>query len=284
VLAAQSDAGTAPTPTLPEAKKSPKNLILAVAGVVLILVGGAGVYAAYRFVASHMNVAALPSVPSLVFADDRLAIEGEGSALMQALASAGDGLEEGQVRVVYVTQASTTPDGKVVTVPVAGGRLIGSLQLSAPDILLRNIGNDSTVGLVHAGSESRAFFILRALSYERTFAGMLQWEGRIRSDLAILYPDYALPSGPAPVVATTTRIVNGKTVISTTTVAAAPVVLAAPRFVDEIAANHDVRALKDGAGRTLLLYGYKDKDLLIIARDEAAFTELVNRLSATKQQ
>jgi hypothetical protein len=187
------------------------------------------------------------------------------------------------VRVLYLTEASTTPKGPT-TIALSGGRLIGALQLSAPDILLRNIADESTVGIVHKGPESRAFFIIKVLSYERTFAGMLQWESTMASSLSLLYPAYPDTAIAAPVIATTTKVVNGKKVVVTTTTPAAPTVVTAPHFVDEVASNHDVRALKDGQGRTILLYGYKDKETLVLARDEAAFGELLNRLSATKQQ
>ena len=54
-------------------------------------------------------------------------------------------------------------------------------------------------------------------------------------------------------------------------------------FVDAVVDNHDVRILKDAAGRSLMLYGFKDQQTLIIARDEAAFTLLVDRLNQAGQ-
>ncbi len=287
VLAAQSDAGTlSATRGAAPTKKRGRGILIAAGGLILILLGGAGAYAAYRYVSTRSVVAITAlNVPSLIFADERTALTGEGTQLVQAMAaSAETPLPDGQVRVLYLTESSTTPDRKTTTIPLAGGRLVGSLQLSAPDILLRNVAPESTVGIVHAGSETRAFFILKVLSYERTFAGMLQWEGTMESALAILYPEYPAAPLPAPTIATTTTLIKGKRVVATTTVQAAPVATIAPRFIDEVASNNNVRALKDGAGRTILLYGYKDKDTLVIARDEQAFAEIVNRLSATKQQ
>jgi hypothetical protein len=284
VLAAQADSG-AKAPEAIRAPRSRRGLMVTIAGVVLMLVGGIGAFAAYRYVTSHSVVSTAPSVPSLIFADDRQALTGEGPQLLTALAAAADSpLPQGQVRVVYLTQASTTADKKTIMIPLAGGQLFGALQLSAPDILLRNIAPESTLGIVHAGPETRAFFILKVLSYERTFAGMLQWEGQMQSSLAMLYPTYAAPMAPTPTIATTTKVVNGKKVVATTTAASAPIATIAPHFIDEVASNHDVRALKDGQGRTILLYGYQDKETLIIARDEAAFAQLLNRLTATKQQ
>lgn len=285
VLAAQVDEKRIAPRRIRDTSKVRRGILITIAGVVLIVGGGVGVFAAYRYVSMHSVVSVGPSVPSLIFADDRQALTGEGQELLHALATSSDSpLPEGQVRVLYLTQSSTTPNNTVVMIPLAGGKLFGALQLSAPDILLRNIATESTVGIVHAGEQTKPFFILKVLSYERTFAGMLQWEIRIQSDLAILYPLYPLPAAPPPTIATTTKKVNGKVVVATTTVEVPPVVEQPPRFVDEVASNHDVRALKDSHGRTIMLYGYKDKETLIIARDEAAFAELLNRLAATKQQ
>lgn len=285
VLAAQSDAVTGPVTKRPVKPETRKALYMAIGGVALLLFAGFGSYAAYRYVAQKSTVMLAETVPSLVFADERVELTGEGIHLQNSLvASLNQPLSDNTVRVFYMTSSSTTPSRGTFTSILPGGVLLGSLQLQAPDILLRNVGPESTVGAVHAGSETRVFFILRVLSYERTFAGMLGWEQTMKDQLSLFYPEYAQAPLPAPTIATTTKIVKGKRVIATTTVDAIVPEYVPPHFVDELASNHNVRALKDMGGRTILLYGYKDKDTLIIARDEAAFAELINRLSATKQQ
>jgi hypothetical protein len=87
---------------------------------------------------------------------------------------------------------------------------------------------------------------------------MLGWEPTMATDLALLYPS-ASP---------------------TTSTGAAPQIIAVPRFIDSTVANHDVRVLKDSANQTILIYGYRDKETLIIAKNESAFTALLVRLSA----
>ncbi len=285
VLAAQADAAP-PAPQVVRPRRGPSTgLMVTFASIILIVLGASGLYAAYRYVSTPRTVPITTTAPSLIFADDEQALSGEGNDLVNAIASSADaGLGQGQVRVLYLSESSTTPEGKKVTIPLGGGQLIGALQLSAPDILLRNIAPESTVGIVHAGKETRAFFIIRVESYERTFSGMLQWEPTMQASLAKLYPLYVATFTPEPKVITTTKFVNGKVVVSTTTEAAPTATVNPPQFVDEVASNHDVRALKDDQGRTILLYGYVDKTTLVIARDEAAFAELVRRLSATKQQ
>lgn len=281
VLAAQSDSGLRTT----EKKKESRKNILYVAGGMMLVVAAIGVsYGAYRYMIEKNIVPLVATTPSLIFADERVSLEGEGGELRRNLVSGIDSpLQEGSVRVFFLAVASSTPLGPVKK-ELPGGFLIGSLQLDPPDILLRNIGEESTVGTVRAGGEQRLFLVLKVLSYERTFAGMLAWEPRILTSLADFYPEYAPPAPPPPTIATTTKIVKGKTVISTTTVEAAVPVYSPPHFVDEVTSNQNVRALKDSTGKTILLYGYKDKQILIIARDENAFGKILERLTVSKTQ
>jgi hypothetical protein len=86
-----------------------------------------------------------------------------------------------------------------------------------------------------------------------------------------LYPRYKA-SEVASSASSTTPVVSSSYGIDPT----AP----ASQFMDEIVASHDTRVLKDGAGRTIILYGYTDKQTLILSRDEASFTLLLSRMSS----
>lgn len=279
VLAAESDAHArevAPEPV----KKTSVALVLV--GIVIALLGAAAVYATYGYLKTNSPVIITPSAPSLIFVDERQELSGSGHDLLVAFAeSASRPLAVGGVRLVY-TSVSTTTAGVTSSVPTPGGALIKNLELPAPDILLRSIQPESTAGVVHAGtsaeSEQRPFFILRVDSYERSFAGMLAWEPTIVQDLALLYPSYpaATPLATLQSVATTTSVTPAP---ATTRLSSAPLV-----FKDEVVGSHDIRVLYDGNGRSLLMYGYWNPTTLIIARDVAAFTELVNRLATTRQQ
>jgi len=262
VLAAQSDATGERTVVLKEKKRFP---IALVAGILLVLLGGGSVFAAFFAVTHRVIPLFAPHVPSLVAADAKRELSGEPGALLSELAQIrNEPLAEGAVMVVYTAIASTSSDGAVFGLPQEGGELVKALALPMPDILFRSIQQESTVGIIRAGGEQHAFFILRVDSFERAFAGMLEWEPRIVSDLALLYPAYPLPESSA-----------------TTTASSTPEALPDLVFTDEITGNRDVRVLRDITGRALLTYGFRDKETLIIARDETAFLELVRRLAAS---
>jgi hypothetical protein len=266
VLAAQQDRGTRVA-----APKKKRAIVPVVFATVLIVLGAGGLFAAYRFIGLQDRGQETLGVPSLILADEKMEIKGPD--YRQSLADAArQPLVEGNILVTYVTAASTTPLG-LQAAPQPGGALIRLLNLGAPDILLRNVDLSSTVGIVSSGGQTHPFFILRVNSFERTFAGMLGWESRMLADLDPLYPSIDVPS-PEPLVTGT----------STTAIATPPPSLAPQGFMDDVVANRDVRALRDGLGRTLLIYGYSDKQTLIIARDEAAFTTLVARLTASRTE
>lgn len=282
VLAAQQDAAPLPVPhALTPDTGNKKRVITAVAtGVVLLVLAGGGVYATYQFVMGMRNTpVTLVTVPSIVFADEYKELSGGGSVLMGALAgSANETLVAGNVLVTYVSEPLSGEGDMLLTKPAQGGALITALALPAPDILIRNIASESTVGVVNARSQTRAFFALRVESYERTYAGMLTWEPRMQRDLDVLYPLYPAASVPVP-EAVPASLTATTTVSTSTPVFVDPVpAQARTRFDDAVVANHDVRILRDTAGNALLLYGYADKQTLLIVRDEDAFETLLARL------
>ncbi len=278
VLAAEQDAARSTTVPEPQ-KRTGRGLLPVLAGVLLIAGALGGLYAGYLYLGARTTVPAITlSVPSLIFADEYKQIEGQGAELQRALAIVSDGpLVTGNALVTYIAQPATGEAGVIAGTPAPGGYLVKALNLPAPDLLLRNITQDSTVGVIHEGGETRAFFVLRVSSYERTFAGMLTWEPLMMRDLGLLYPLYpedAIQEAVVDLSTTTPNIAS-----SSPRVAPAPAV-SRVRFEDTVVANRDVRILRDTRGRSLLLYGYADKETLIIARNEAAFAALLTRLAA----
>lgn len=271
VLAAEANAqGRTSVPVTLRAPR--KNYLPYIAGAVaLILAGGGSLYFAVSFVTGRPPVIIVPSIPSLVFADVQVELRGNGAELQQGLSDLrNENLNEGGVAVAYLTYASTTAKGEPLIIPAAGGVLISALGLDAPEILLRNVELESTVGVVRANNATHPFFIFRVASYERTFAGMLAWEKSMELDLSRFYPAYPEE-----------EVTLGTSTSASTTPTEAPFV---PVFVDSVIENQDVRILRDREGRALMLYGYKDKETLILVRDEKAFSELLARLASQRSQ
>lgn len=291
VLAAEQDARpVAPQMRSPEKARGPKALVAILTGMLLLVIAGGGIFATYRFVmtARDTPIASL-TVPTIVFADEYRELEGTGIDLLSALSRAADStLLPGNVLITYVMGPAGGEEGSLLSAPLDGASFIRALAIPAPDILVRNIAEESTIGIIRAGSETRPFFALRVDSYERTYAGMLTWEPLMLRDLAILYPLYAPLEAPV----TLEQVATSSTQISSSTgsTTSPPVMPPEPetlqpsaaltRFADAIVANHDVRILRDTSGRSLILYGYADKRTLLITRDEASFEALLARLKS----
>ena len=261
VLAAEQDAIARPVPVAVEAApKDARNAWYIVGGVVLLILGAVGVYLAYaRFLSSSAPVVVAPVAATPIFVDSREQISGTGTALMQAIEqSVATPIPVNTVRLLSYDQAA------------AGISVFSSLDTHAPDILMRNIdASKSMAGIVRTASGQSPFFILSVGSYSATFSGMLSWELAMQNDLNALYPLY-----PATTTATST---------ATSTQSAAPQTALGGRtgFRDEVVSNHDVRIDRDAAGNSILLYGYWNQATLIIARDPAAFAEILGRLATS---
>lgn len=269
VLAAEQDAGAVPTVEAPQPRFSRSGIIYSIAGAVLLIAGGFGAYIAYvQFLSSSAPVVLVSTVTAPIFVDDREQVSGTGTALSQAIGqSVARHLTNGTVRLLYLGAGTSTSS------------VFGALQTSAPGILLRNIdASQSMAGVVNVGGTQSPFFILSVTAYGDTFAGMLRWEPLMPRDLAALFPPY--PAPVIPVATTTATTVATSSSQKMTPALPAPV----PTFADAVIANHDVRVYRDSSGRTVLLYGYWNQTTLIIARDTAAFTEILGRLATSRTQ
>lgn len=273
VLAAEEDAGT------PEkVKKVPSrgNVLPITAGILLLLLGGLGVYLAYTHYAAKMRPVTLaPTVSAPIFVDEEEKISGDTpSALLEAITqSMTHPPAQNSVRLLYTDLATTTGDS-----------VFSSLQFPAPDILLRNINAaQSMAGIVNIGGATTPFFILSVTSYSDTFAGMLSWEATMPKDLSALFPPYSPMASTT--MATTTALATTTPKTKTKVTISTPSILpSVTPFHDEVVDNHDVRIYRDATGQSILMYGYWDRTTLVIARDPFAFTEILRRLATSHSQ
>lgn len=257
VLAAEQDAGRSAVKET-EAPRTDvrKNVLYALAGVLLLLIGAGAAFFAYGYYAHKPQpVVVQPSASTPIFVDEQQTVSGTGSALARAIiASSKKDLGFNKVRLLTLTGTSTSDES-----------VFSALELPAPGVLLRNIdAKGSMAGIVNVSGTQTPFFILAVSSYGDTFAGMLDWEPRMAADLSTLFPPYG--TGGAVAASSSTSTVPTR----------------ASGFVDEVVANHDARAYRDQNGKTAVIYGYWNQGTLVIARDEAAFSALVGRLANSR--
>lgn len=277
ILAAEQDAAAKFQEEIAEKPFRRENKLYAIAGAVLLLVGIVGAYIAYAsYLAKITPVAVTNTVFSPIFTDEREKISGTThSAVLQAIKqSLTRPLLPNNVRLLYI-DSTAEPNTSVFSI----------LQLNAPDVLLRNINNASSIaGIINSNDPSsplgsvnqNPFFILSVASYGDTFAGMLSWEPRMPQDLEILFLQN--PSQPTNGQSSTTTELKIVKVVTQTPTAKAPI----SAFRDEAVGNHDVRIYRDDTGKNVLLYGYWNQTTLVIARDHEAFAEIIKRLATAR--
>jgi len=262
VLTAEQNAGVMHIDT--EKESHGNTLLFAIGGILLFTISVLGIIFVYQYRTKINSAPVVSKVPSIVATDAKLEISGYTKTLLKAIAEASlKPIQNNTFVLLYVSNTATSTEGTVTSTFEKGGEVITSLPINMPSLLARTIKNDSSLGLVHARKEIRPFFVLHVGSYDSAFAGMLRWEKTIQKDLAILYPKYTYTTEPN----NTTTPTNIK--IS---------------FKDEIVSNHDTRILRDQAGNSILLYGFWNKNILIIARNPVVFAEIISRLGNSSTQ
>ncbi|HEY4500956.1 MAG TPA: hypothetical protein VJI70_01655 [Candidatus Paceibacterota bacterium] len=276
ILATEQDAAPRVYQDVPE-KPSRANTLYIIAGFALLIIGIVGAYIAYtRYLIKMQPIIGAPVIFSPIFVDGREIILGTtpDAILKEIGQSVTRELAINTVRLLYVDSAATTNNS-----------IFSALLLNAPGALIRNVnGDNSMVGIVNTGpsstkgdSQKSPFFILSVASYSDTFAGMLAWEPKMPQNLEVLFPPHPSQSISGVSSTTTPKII---TVIAQTPVTGTPV----SAFRDEVVNNHDVRIYRDDKGRSVLLYGYWNQTTLVITRDPAAFTEILDRLATARAQ
>lgn len=120
--------------------------------------------------------------------------------------------------------------------PTGPGRIFDVLALSAPGNMLRSV-NALTLGVAR---REDPFIVMKFASFDTVFAGMLEWESAILKDFAPLF-------GP-------TSQTNS---------------------IDSRINNRDVRVLIDDNGNDRIVYGFIDKNTLLITTDREAYMTVV---------
>lgn len=132
-----------------------------------------------------------------------------------------------------------------------------NVAVSAPPALTRAFGQKYMAG-VYSFDTNGIFLISSVDDYGNAYTGMLKWENSIAEDLPPLFKTSELSSVSFSVASGT------------------------PIFKDDAFNNQDVRILRNSSGETVLVYGFADKNTLIITSDEKIYQAIVNKYRNNK--
>ncbi len=235
------------------------SIILTAAIFMLLGIGALG--GVYYVAAVQSAPGPSPVDSSLVFAEQTVAfpLTDNASSLRAELARArmSGGTLGSLTHIVPVTSKSDA-SGAVTQAPATIAEFFAALSIEPPENLMRALGDDFFLG-IHTVDKNAPILVVKVVSYDRAFDGMLSWEKNMNGDLSPLF-------NPVP------RLVMGQDGIQTVR-----------PFSDLVMRNYDVRALKDDDGVIQLYYSFPTRDLLIIAESPYTFTEILSRLQAGRR-
>lgn len=144
--------------------------------------------------------------------------------------------------------------------PLSAQTFFTELTPNIPPELVRSMRPDFLVG-VHSFDINQPFFIFTVDSYQSGYAGMLEWERTLRSDVSPLFdysPVFSKPNNES-LENTTSSIVNSA-------------------FRDLIVENHDARVIKNTHGDIVLLWTFLDRTTVLITTNPNTVHEIITRL------
>jgi hypothetical protein len=232
-------------PTVQPTKKfSPEKTIfstqnLIILGTVLFVVAGGLIYGTYAYLTSSKT----PSTPTETV-HVLVSYSSKGTIILDpsnTLESFKTGLAN-QIKKNSNVGSITNITVLVGTTTVSIQNIFTLLNPSAPSILARSFTSEYSLGTYATGKTNEPFLVLSVNSFGHVYTGMLTWEKTMVDDLKNIFPNI--------------RTAN----IDPTT-----------PWSDYSFDNRDTRIIRDNTGSIVALYGFLDKQTLVIAPSEATF-------------
>ncbi len=256
-----------------------KNSIMILISAFLFVVGlGAIMY--YMLLRDQQDIIPAAQIDSLLPSQSEVTIQ--------------SGKRIGDVPATLAQYAKTTTvsgsDIENVVITIDGERadtsqVLQSMSAEVPPALLRALNSTGYMIGAAKRNDLSMFFVAKVESYDNAFANILRWETLGLTDLfkSIIVKSSSAPI-PAVVVASSTPAASS-TVPATSTVPAAPIQATTPLvFRDALIQNRDVRLVRNSAGNALVVYGFYNKEYLVIGSDESAFADAINLLRNIQTQ
>jgi hypothetical protein len=295
-------------------KEKKSNVLFIVLGVVLLIIsfvvlaflayqrfGGAVFPDIMKGTASfaHPHIRSDKTIP--VPLDTLLPKNGVSRSMLYSLG--GSGLSTGAVTLAIPTEANTEGVLRMSETDT----ILKRLAPNAPKLLSRSLATSTVLG-IYSGDVAEPFIVLKTVSYEGAFSGMLEWEEYMSDDLYTFFA-VILPT-EEPVVTTTSQeppisttplptevfgtSTATSTATSTTSTSTMPIqtpkpVIVAPttpneplrditKFVDRTIKNKDMRVIEDLNGKIYFLYGFANQSTIVITTSVESFFEISDRL------
>lgn len=156
-----------------------------------------------------------------------------------------------------------------ITLDVDIKKFLEKIRYSGPDSLIRSFGDDYIFGLFTDRTKTfEPYLLVRVNSYDLAFAGILEWEPYMPGDLGAIFVKEKF-------VAPTATSTTASTTATTTSIKPSSM---EKKFTDQVVKNIDVRIYKDENLNLTIVYGFINKEYLLIAGGEDSFINIRNKL------
>ncbi len=174
----------------------------------------------------------------------------------------------GTIKEIVLTTGSGTSTRRLTT-----SEFFNLMNARASDSLLRSLDSDFLMGTYSFSNPYDVFAVFKVNTYDSAFAGMLQWENSMDTDVGGLFI-----SKKAVIPAQANKVIESASSTASTT-GTVQTTIKKRVFLDRVFQNKDARALVDERGTTLMLYTFIGKDTLVIASSDKSLKEVIFRLT-----
>ncbi len=181
-------------------------------------------------------------------------------------------LSLGLVGQLYIENAATSSSASATYEDAP--TLLSLLAPDIPPILLRDINPVYLLG-VHSYGINQPFLILKVDSYEQAYAGMLAWEGSMKTDLTPLFT-YVPPPSIHP---TRPIVIPNATTSTSSPQAPSSLPFVQTGFIDTIVNNHDARVLENQDGTIYFLWTFLDRQTIVVTTNPDTLEAIITRLT-----
>ncbi|PCI29814.1 hypothetical protein COB52_02185 [Candidatus Kaiserbacteria bacterium] len=243
-------------PIIPKRKSG--FLKKALMGLMFVALGStilAGGY--YAYILNEGGPQKLNLEPAMFFVEsrERIDIEGKNSTNLLTLLAAirhSSFFTLGSVTEFYITQPTENEKGEEIRTHLTVQEFLTFLNTSVSDAFIGSLEREYMIGMHVTDDENVPFLVLKTNSYGVAYAGMLEWEKNIESNLSPFFS----PEG---------RFV--KPAIN----------VGGSQFTDTVIENADVRILRDSSGDIRLFYSFIDRGTIVITSHTRTLREVINR-------
>jgi hypothetical protein len=179
--------------------------------------------------------------------------------LIQAIIKARD---QNQIPLASNITLDFVSSSDITNPKIGASDLLSIFGARAPGELTRSLSHDFIFGFYGSGTGPKPFMIFKTGYYQNVSAGMLGWESSMKNDLSPIFVNQS--ERPAGTGSTT------------------PAFMDKWLFEDIVIKNRDGRAMKNSAGKIVLLYSFTDKNTVVITTDEDTLQAVWNNFSTGK--